>query len=161
MQCMTERINNTIMFKNRLTCISEGKKVKIKVRGRIMLPCIDDRFDEVLLEPVNEKKINCGAIVRAYIEKRYILHRVVDIKNDIVTLMGDGNIKEKEVCNFCDIKAIVKIRIRNNKEYDLSSYYFCIFSGIWIKLKPIRGILLIFYNIFNDKNYLINRIKRL
>ena len=37
-----------------------------------------------------------GDIVLAYFEDRYVLHRIITINGDEITLMGDGNLKGTE-----------------------------------------------------------------
>ena len=161
MEIRTKKINNDALFGNILFFLNQGKKARLKITGRSMLPFMDMRYDEVILEPVNNFELRVGSIVLAHINnKSYILHRIIKIENDIITLMGDGNITQTEQCYKNQIKAFVRIRIRENKETDMTSPKFMKKVNIWLKLTSLRRFMLLVYNVFTDKNYISNKLKK-
>ena len=159
MDIKARKINNDIRFENVSFYLRKGKKARITVTGKSMLPFLDERYDEVILEPVNTKDIKVGNIALAYINNsKYYLHRIIKIKDNTITLMGDGNLKQTEQCYYNDIKAIVKTKIRNDREVDLTTPAFCKKVDLWLKLQSYRRLLLIFYNLFTDKNYIRKKL---
>ena len=67
----------------------EGKTVTLPLRGRSMRPFLEDGRDKALLTATKDIKI--GDAVLAEISKgHFVLHRIVDIDGDQVTLRGDG-----------------------------------------------------------------------
>ena len=104
-----------------------------------MWPFIHGNEDTLLLSPVST--LNKGDIVLAHIDgKRYVVHRIVELSENTVTLMGDANLYEKETCNSSDIYGAVGSIIRDNKELSLLSRKAHMQARIWRLLLPIRRL---------------------
>lgn len=119
------------------------KTATINLRGRSMRPFLEDGRDKALLKLANgsEKK---GDAVLAEIEPgHYVLHRIVDISGNNVTLLGDGNLN-CEHCHREDIraKAIGFIRKGRTKADMTDSRKWRTYSWLWTRLRPIRRYLL-------------------
>lgn len=83
--------------------LARGSEVEIRTKGSSMLPFIVGDRDSVRLKamPVYAE----GDPVLAEIAKgRFVLHRIVKIQGDCVTLKGDGNLVGTETCRLADIK---------------------------------------------------------
>lgn len=79
--------------------LEEGKDVELMTRGSSMHPFIRGDIDSVRLRKVPDETLTVGDIVLAEVEKgRYVLHRIVDTGEDVLTLMGDGNLRGREHC---------------------------------------------------------------
>lgn len=83
-----------------------GKDVVLMTKGNSMLPFIIGERDSVLLR--REQELREGDIVLAEVGKsRFVLHRIVKIEGENVTLRGDGNIRGREKCLRKDILGTV------------------------------------------------------
>ena len=72
--------------------VSEGIAVTFPVNGRSMLPFIVGGQESVILERPRPAQV--GDVVLAYVENcRYVIHRIVKIDGEHITLMGDGNLE--------------------------------------------------------------------
>ena len=125
--------------------LNEGHTVTLRLRGYSMRPFLEDGRDKALLtKAINPKK---GDAVLAEVGPlHYVLHRIVDIKGDNVTLRGDGNIAD-EHCHIADIKGFAvgfyrKGRTRIDRTNGLK---WRLYSFVWTSLYPIRRYLLAFY----------------
>ena len=85
---------NNVLLDEVAQLLAEGREVVMTTKGRSMLPFIRGEVDRVNLRQPDSLKV--GDIVLAYFENRYLLHRIVDIHGDEITLMGDGNLKGTE-----------------------------------------------------------------
>ncbi len=96
-----------------LRLIDAGVSVTLPVTGRSMLPFIVGGRDSVILQkPVKPKK---GEVVLAWVEGcRYVVHRIVHIEGDRITLMGDGNLAGVEHCTLSDVKAVATNMVRGD-----------------------------------------------
>ena len=74
--------------------LDEGREVLMVPKGRSMLPFIRGEVDKVLLSKPKELKV--GDIALAWVDDRYVMHRVIAIDGQQVTLMGDGNLQGRE-----------------------------------------------------------------
>lgn len=104
-----------------------------------MWPFIHGNEDILLLTPVST--LNKGDIVLAHIDgKRYVVHRIVEFNENTITLMGDGNLYEKETCTRSDIYGVVGSIIRDGEELSLISKRAHMQAQIWRMLLPIRRL---------------------
>ena len=109
-----------------------------------MLPFIVGGRDSVLLERHDE--LFPGMIVLAYVDgNRYVLHRIVSVEEEWITLMGDGNIKGVERCQKNDVKAVAVKVIKPNGEVSCLDLKHLRCAEVWKYLLPIRRWLLAVY----------------
>lgn len=141
------RLKDNKIIQEAVKLVEDGICVTLPVDGRSMLPFIIGGEDSVLLEKPQKSEI--GDVVLAWVEEcRFVVHRIIAINGDEVTLMGDGNIRGVERCRLDDIKATItyvvnkkgKRRNIKNRKYRWSSY-------VWRKLRPVRRYLLAIYKI--------------
>lgn len=74
----------------------EGVDVTLPVNGNSMLPFIIGGMESVIL---HAGPIDVGDVVLAWVDGcRYVVHRIVRIDGNQVTLMGGGNVAGTEHC---------------------------------------------------------------
>ncbi|MCL1665351.1 S24 family peptidase [Elizabethkingia ursingii] len=128
-------IPNDLFFEQVKERLNAGQKVKIPVAGRSMEPFLQNG-DLVVLKRFDENDLVNGKIVLAYFNNAYVLHRIVRIKEDTVTLAGDGNIQQVEIITNKDILAVVIQAYRGEKELSINT----LLGQIWYKLRIIRAV---------------------
>ena len=120
-------------------CLSEGKDAMITARGSSMLPFIRDGRDSIRLR--KREDVAVGDIVFAKLPTgSFVLHRVIRIDGDELTLMGDGNLKGTESCRKGDVKGTV-VEIQDEKGRAKRMHD----GRIWRRLMPLRRIILGIY----------------
>jgi len=141
-------IPNEILLPDVEKILRNGMNVTLRVKGNSMLPFIHGDNDSAVLVPAN--CIQKGDVVLAHLKNNcYIMHRIIRLKGDNVTLMGDGNLQETECCHVSDICGKVTLILRNNKSIDLTSLTERCKAVIWQKLRPIRRYMLAIYRRIN------------
>ncbi len=139
-----KEIPNRVLLGLARDMIREGHTATIAVKGYSMRPFLEHERDLVLLEPVEE--LNIGDAVLAEIEPdHYVLHRIIDIKGDDLTLMGDGNLKGTESCKRQNVAGIVTQYIRPNRTLRSSDPALQRRIRLWRRLLPLRRWLLFIY----------------
>ena len=124
--------------------IAEGESVTIMTKGVSMHPFIRGGRDSVRL--VKPEGLEPGMIVLAQIRQGvYVLHRIISLEGDDVTLMGDGNIAGVEKCRISDVKAVVVAIIKPRREIDPSGERHQRQARLWKFLLPVRRWLLAVY----------------
>ncbi len=119
--------------------------MSLKLRGFSMRPFLEDKRDTAVMKKA--AKVVCGEPVLAEIAPgRYVLHRIVGIDGDNVTLLGDGNLTT-EHCRKSDVKAqIIGFYRKGRKELDLiEGRKWRTYSKVWMHLRPVRRYLLGIY----------------
>ena len=125
--------------------VNEGMAVTLAVKGASMLPFIIGGHESVVLtRPVG---IAPGDVVLARIDgRRYVLHRVMELSDDRVELMGDGNIVGREVCSPADVLARAdEVVGENGKHRRLNSPGSRRAARWWRRLLPVRRWILAVY----------------
>ncbi|MBR2091261.1 MAG: S24/S26 family peptidase [Fibrobacter sp.] len=148
------KVSDEVIMSEAIRLVDEGVSVTFPVKGRSMLPFIVGGRDSVILEKPTE--IRKGDVVLAYVEsenredRHYVVHRIISLDGDRVTLMGDGNLALHEYCNRGDVCAKVSLVVKpNGKKRSLDSFLFRFFAKVWFALLPFRRYLLWIYNKVN------------
>ena len=119
-------ISNRELFSIVRDTLLEGKTVRVAVKGESMLPFFRSG-STITLRPVREEDIRKYNVVMADAGHAFVVHRIIDIKGDAITLFGDGNIVGTE-------------RVTRDKIYgvvDCSAMHI-FFAKIWLWLRPVR-----------------------
>ena len=128
--------------------IDEGKTIRFRVRGWSMRIFVEHERDEVLLAPIGDSPIVMGDVILAHTTAgSYVLHRVVNINANLITLQGDGNVGAVEHCTHDKVigRAIGFYR-KGRQQPDLtSSRKWKVYSAIWLTLTPVRRYILAAY----------------
>lgn len=135
-----------ILMPEIIRLISEGHTVTIPLKGNSMRPFLCHNRDKGILGKPDNIKV--GDPVLALINgHRYVMHRIIDINGDNVTLRGDGNMSV-ERCKMDDVKALAFAFIRKgrNKPDTIKGYKWRIYSFVWTRLFPIRRQLLVLHH---------------
>lgn len=134
---------NEVFLPQVVEILAEGHTVTLSLRGRSMRPFLEDGRDKALLEAVKEPP-RVGDPVLAEISKgHFVLHRIVKIEGERVTLRGDGNLGT-ENCRIEDIRALATAFFRKgrNEPDRVKDLKWRIYSWWWMRLLPIRRYLL-------------------
>lgn len=125
--------------------LEDGHTVTIRLKGFSMRPFLENNRDKGLLERATNPQVN-DVVLAETPPKHYVLHRIIKIDGDIVTLRGDGNLNN-EICRLSDIKgkAIGFYRKGRQTLDSTNGRKWKIYSWIWVRLFPIRRYLLAFY----------------
>ena len=136
-------VANDIIVPEIARLVAEGTKVAFTPKGVSMLPFIRGGHDSVVLVKADDLRI--GDIALARIGANYVLHRIIGIDEDVVTLMGDGNIAGTEKCYRADILAVAETIRKDGREIDCRSKGHLRKAEIWKRMLPVRRYLLAIY----------------
>lgn len=114
--------------------LEEGATFKIVVRGYSMLPLLGFGHDTIVLRRVNTSEDIAGRIAMFRNEKgRIVVHRIIGIRDGIVSLRGDGNLYQVEQCKREEIIAVLESVVRENgKEINCSSHRWQRAERLWL-----------------------------
>ena len=159
--------DDALIMAEAIRLVSEGVSVTFPVKGRSMLPFIVGGRDSVILE--KPESLRCGDVVLAQVvsgnvvaedcknlefaEKRYVVHRIVALEGEHITLMGDGNLALREHCSRSDVCAkVIAVVKPNGKRCSIGALRYRIAAKIWYILLPLRRYLLWIYRKVKNEN---------
>ena len=141
-QIKTLQMANALLLPEVVRLLNEGHTVTLPLRGYSMRPFLENGRDKALLRKAGS--INVGDPVLAEIAPgHYVLHRIVGITGEHVTLRGDGNLGTEQ-CKLTDVKAIAIGFYRKGRATldSTDSLKWRIYSWWWTRLLPLRRYLL-------------------
>ena len=104
----------------------EGSSVRVAVRGQSMLPFFMSG-STIELHPIAKNDIRKYNVVLADAGRSFVVHRIIAVDNERVTLLGDGNIIGTEIVERDKIYGIV----------DCSRLHIAL-AKLWVWLRPVR-----------------------
>lgn len=144
----TIEIPNSILIEEVRHVVAQGKTALFRVKGNSMRIFLESGRDKVLIAPIKPQEIKLHDVVLAETApQKYVLHRVIRTDANLLTLMGDGNIKGTEHCRRDQVigKAVAFYRKGNKQPDRVDSTKWRIYSIIWLSLLPVRRIILGIY----------------
>lgn len=146
MELRKVQISNELLLPEVVKLLQQGQQVKLRVKGNSMLPFIVGGRDLAILK--REDTYACGDVVLAQLPTgNFVLHRIIGIQGEQITLMGDGNLAGTEQCTLERIAGRVIRIIRNGQEIDCNNKRQRFLAAVWKKLRPVRRYLLAAYRI--------------
>ncbi|MBQ7708888.1 MAG: S24/S26 family peptidase [Bacteroidales bacterium] len=132
-------VANEILLEDAAALMQEGREVTIKPLGYSMLPFIRGGKDSVRLKKMPTVAVGDMLLVRLP-GPRYVLHRLIAMDGDRLTLMGDGNLVGTESCTQADVLGTV-VAIERGKRVVVPG------NGLWWRRIPtiVRRYLLAIY----------------
>lgn len=129
--------NNRVLFSTVRDLLLEGESVRITVQGQSMLPFFRSG-STILLRPICEEDFRPLTVVMADAGDHFVVHRILRVEGDRVTLLGDGNLIGTETMSREKVYGVV----------DCSRLHRAL-AWCWVKGRRLRRIpLAIFRRIF-------------
>ncbi|MBQ7901869.1 MAG: S24 family peptidase [Clostridia bacterium] len=77
--------------------ISQGKSIRFSVTGNSMFPLFANRRDSVTVSPADKIK-KYDIVLHRRADGTYIMHRVIKVKGNLLTIAGDNEIQRSAMC---------------------------------------------------------------
>ena len=126
----TRTIANRELFGIVRDTLLEGHTVRVSVNGESMLPFFRSG-STITLRPIGKEDIRKYNVVMADAGDSFVVHRIIEVGEKEVTLLGDGNYIGTERVSHDKIYGVV----------DCSALHL-FFAKIWLWLRPVRRYLL-------------------
>ena len=139
-----KEIPNRILLGLARDMIREGHTATISVKGYSMRPFLEHQRDCVILDAPRDLKVG-DAVLAETVPDHYVLHRIIAIQGDEITLMGDGNIRGTEHCQRKNVAGVVTHYLRPGRTLLADDPVLKRRIRLWRKLLPIRRYLLFVY----------------
>ncbi len=139
-------VPNAILLGQVKEAVRTGHTATINVKGYSMRPFLEHSRDKVRLAPVAGLAVG-DAVLAEISPDLYVLHRIIRIEDDRVTLMGDGNLRGVEHCYRKDVVAVVTHYYRKGRTISAADPRLQRCVRIWRRCLPFRRYLLYAYRI--------------
>ena len=135
--------------------MAAGQTVRyLPFRGVSMLPMLRQGKDQVELSPLPEKLQKYDLPVYQYPSGKYVMHRVIAVKDDHYICNGDNLLQLEQVPHEWMI-ALVTAFTRDGKRIEVSDWRYCLYCRFWCFTRPVRHL----YR--RGKTWMKGRIKKI
>ena len=140
--------DDAMILAEAIRLVGEGVEVTFPVNGRSMRPFIEGGRDSVVLvRPTNVKPMD--VVLAKTEDNRYVIHRVLEMAGERVTLMGDGNLQGREHAECKQIYAkVTRVVHPNGYKRSLYTPFIQFVQKMWVSLLPLRRYLLKLYTVY-------------
>ena len=140
---IVKQLPNEVFLPQVVALINEGHTITLPLRGRSMRAFLEDNRDKALLKAVDRPQVGDAVLAELW-KGHFVLHRIIGIEGEKVTLRGDGNLNSDPECTLADIraKAIGFYRKGSDRLDSTNGRKWRIYSWWWTRLHPIRRYLL-------------------
>ena len=115
-----------------------GQKVRyLPFIGVSMLPMLRMKKDSVELAPLPEKLQKYDLPVYQYPSGKYVMHRIVAVKDDHYLCLGDNTWSYETIYPEM-LVGVVSAFKRGDKRIEVDNWGYRLYSRIWVALFPIR-----------------------
>lgn len=119
--------------------IDSGKTVTISLKGNSMNPFIVHLRDSMTLRKVTDADVRKGTVALVLTDDgHYVLHRIYAVDGDVITMLGDGNVKMTEKCTRANIIGVMQSLDRKGHTVTPESREWKLYSRLWNFLTPVR-----------------------
>lgn len=117
--------------------ISKGKSIRFSVTGNSMFPLFVNRRDSVTVSPVDKIK-KYDIVLHRREDGTYIMHRVIGVKGDVLTIAGDNEIQKERNVSCSAVVAKVTAFTRKGRDYTMNELWYKLYSRLWLAVFPFR-----------------------
>ena len=121
----------------------QGMTVTLGVTGNSMLPLFRHGRDSVILSACDPTALRRGDVpLYRRPDGRFILHRILWVKKDTYTLVGDAQQElERGLPKNC-VLAVMTGFVRKGKTVSCRNVWYRLYSALWMMVRPIRPFLI-------------------
>ena len=121
-------------------CLAAGRRVRyLPFRGVSMLPMLRQGIDSVELAPLPKRLKKYDLPVYQYPSGKYVMHRVVDVKDDHYVCLGDNTYKYEHITHE-QMLGVVSAFKRGQKRIKADALSYRIYSRLWVASYPLRKL---------------------
>ena len=131
-------MEENIAFKRIEDELKQHGSCAVSTVGVSMKPLFKTRRDAVVLAPISDREIEkYDVLLYTDPHGRYILHRVIKVKSDVLIIRGDNTYK-KEYVSRERVIAYMTAFNRKGKHHTVGEVGYKVYSRIWNFLYPLR-----------------------
>lgn len=133
---------NEMLFRETEMLLQEGQSVLVSPLGNSMLPFLRGGMDKVEISPLSAGKLRSFSIVFAKYENKYLIHRIIKIKETEIVLLGDGNFRPERIHPEDVLGIVLKVYRPNGRVVYPETFCRRSAAILWFLARPIRRYLL-------------------
>lgn len=128
--------------------LKTGKDVNMLVTGSSMAPFLCHQRDTIIISKPNNIFFKGQLVFYQRENGQYVMHRIHHIKNDEFYMIGDNQTEIEGPLKKEQIFGVVNKVIRKGKVLKKGDFWWEFFEHVWIRMIPLRKIMIRLYSHF-------------
>lgn len=120
--------------------LEKGRNVRFSPRGTSMLPLLRQGRDQVELSPLPEKLHRFDIPFYQRDNGQYVLHRIVAIKGETYTCLGDNQFQKETGVRRDQMIAVVTAFYRDGTRHAVTEWPYRCYCCLWYYTRHIRHL---------------------
>ena len=134
-----------------LALLDQAESVPLTISGYSMTPFLLHQRDTVFLSKVTRPLKKGDMILYQRSNGRYVLHRICRVHSGCCDLVGDAQTEIETGIQPDQVLAIVSTVRRKGKILRKGDFWWDFFQGFWLRVIPLRPLILRTYGLFVRK----------
>ena len=125
--------------------VNEGKECRLLISGSSMAPFLVHERDSIIFSKP-QRELQRGDMVFYQRETgQFVMHRILHVKPDGLYIVGDAQTEIEGPVNPKQVFAVVTKAQRKGKWIGPGDFWWWFFRTVWLRLVPVRKIILKLY----------------
>lgn len=125
--------------------VNEGKECRLLISGSSMAPFLVHERDSIIFSKP-QRELQRGDMVFYQRENgQFVMHRILHVKPEGLYIVGDAQTEIEGPVNPSQVFAVVTRAQRKGKWIGPGDFWWWFFRTVWIRLVPVRKIILKLY----------------
>lgn len=121
--------------------LAAGQSVRyLPFRGVSMMPMLRQGKDAVELAPLPEKLKKYDLPVYQYPSGKYVMHRVVEVREDCYVCLGDNTYEYERIPRQWMLGVVSAFK-RGDHRISVDAWGYRLYARIWVAMFPVRRLL--------------------
>lgn len=125
--------------------VNEGKECRLLISGSSMAPFLVHERDSIIFSKP-QRELQRGDMVFYQRENgQFVMHRILHVKPEGLYIVGDAQTEIEGPVNPSQVFAVVTRAQRKGKWIGPGDFWWWFFRTVWLRLVPVRKIILKLY----------------
>ena len=125
--------------------VNDGKECRLLISGSSMAPFLVHERDSIIFSKP-QRELQRGDMVFYQRETgQFVMHRILHVKPEGLYIVGDAQTEIEGPVNPSQVFAVVTRAQRKGKWIGPGDFWWWFFRTVWIRLVPVRKIILKLY----------------
>ena len=125
--------------------VNEGKECRLLISGSSMAPFLVHERDSILFSKPDRELRRGDMVFYQRDNGQYVMHRILKVKPEGLDIIGDAQTEVEGPVKPEQVFALVTKVNRKGKWVGPGNFWWWFFSTVWLRLFPVRRLILKLY----------------
>ena len=118
--------------------LAENGRLIYSNKGTSMLPLLREGRDLMIIDRKSPERCRAGDVVLFRRGSDYVLHRVVEVRENGYVILGDNCVSCERGVTDRDILGVMTGFVRNGREHSVNEWSYKVYTFLWMRTAALR-----------------------